>query len=151
VERSAVYLQPGGLLVTPAPTAVTTILGSCVAACLFDPLTRWGGINHFLLPLWPGVDDPSARYGDVALERLVERMRAAGCRSSRLRAKLFGGSRIHGAGPGEDHLGRRNVEVARTVLRAAGIAVAAEDVGGDRGRKLVFQTDDGTAWVRRLG
>ena len=148
--RERVYLQPGELVVSQTPTQVTTILGSCVAVCLFDTFAGVGGMNHFLLPFRAGSDSASERFGSVAVPRLVERLQGIGAAPARLRAKLFGGSNVTGGFERPDHLGAQNVRLARETLLRLGIRVLAEDVGGLRGRKLIFHTDDGSAWVKLL-
>ena len=149
--RAQVYLHPGHLHSAHAPTTITTILGSCVSVCLYDPAHRHGGVNHYLLP-HPGTGtEMSARFGGAAIARLVERMLALGSERSGLRAKVFGGACVLEAFRGRaEHLGSQNVAIARRVLAEEGISVQAEDVGGSRSRKLMFQTDDGTAWVRLI-
>ena len=143
-----VYLAPGRLFVSDSPAQVTTILGSCVAVCLWDPEARLGGMNHFLLP--EGVP-ASPRFGQSAVPLLIQAALDLGARRTRLRAKLFGGACVLEAfRAGSHHLGSRNVEVAREALRAAEIPVFVEDVGGDQGRKVVFDVQTGSAWVRAI-
>jgi chemotaxis protein CheD len=144
------YLPPGQLVACSEPTAVTTILGSCAAVCLWDRRRAVGGVNHYLLPDWTGPREFSPRFGPVAMEQLLARMRSLGCQDRDLEAKLFGGAKILGGGGSENHLGLQNAAVARAQLAASGITLVAEDVGGDRGRKLVFFTDTGVALVRKL-
>ena len=143
------YLHAGHMVVSREPCRVTTVLGSCVAVALWDPSSGIGGVNHFLLP--QGSD--SARFGNVAVRTLIREVVAAGGRRRLLQAKLFGGACVlrafKGVGSGT-HLGQKNVEMARQILIDEGIPVTAEDVEGDRGRKLIFQTHDGAAWVRSL-
>jgi chemotaxis protein CheD len=143
------YLHAGHMVVSREPCRVTTVLGSCVAVGLWDPSSGVGGVNHFLLP--QGSD--TARFGNVAVRMLIREVVAAGGRRRLLQAKVFGGACVlrafKGVGTGT-HLGQKNVEVARQILIDEGIPVAAEDVEGDRGRKLIFQTHDGAAWVRSL-
>lgn len=150
-SRLNVYLHPGQCYVSSDPAAVTTILGSCVSVCLWDPALSIGGMNHYLLPYWAGGSSASFRYGNVAVQCLIENLLTLGCARERLVAKLFGGGCVIDAfNEGENHLGTKNVRVARTLLGEAGIRVAGEDVGGRHGRKLIFQTDDGVAWVKSL-
>jgi len=149
---AALYLHPGDVHVTVRPTQLTTILGSCVSVCLFDARARVAGMNHFLLPRAPENAVASTRYGDVAMDVLVARMLSLGASRDRMIAKLFGGANVLRAfGEGELHIGLANVELARLALERQGIAVGAEDVGGPRGRKLVFVAPDGAAWVRVIG
>ena len=150
-ELRNIYLHPGQIATSATPCMISTILGSCVAVCLWDEETGIGGMNHFLLPHFAGSGPSSARFGNVAIEQLVSRLLAAGARKGGMRAKLFGGANVLEALRGvAGSLGRSNVEVARLVLKEAGIPVVAEDVEGDRGRKLIFQTNDGSARVKLL-
>ncbi len=91
LEPTAISLPPGLLYAAADPVTVTTVLGSCVAVCLFDPVTRTGGLTHYLLPCWNGEGLASPKYANIALPRLIERMSELGCRRRNLRAKLFGG------------------------------------------------------------
>jgi len=152
--RVSVFLYPGQVVVAHEAAAVTTILGSCVAVCLWDPERRMGGVNHFLLPHFvAGNDVSSSRFGNVAIGRLVAGVIAPGVRRQALQAKVFGGACVidafRGRGDGR-HLGLQNVEVALMLLRRERIPVVAEDVGGRRGRKVIFHTDTGAALVKLI-
>jgi len=170
------YLHAGHLFVSGTPCRVSTILGSCVSVALFDPVAQVGGLNHFLLPQGPEHTAPSARFGMVAVPWLIEALLAAGAQRRALQAKVFGGACVlrafrssepspqanGGAGSASlgsislpalragGSLGQKNVQVAKALLKAEGIPIVAEDVDGERGRKLIFQTHDGAAWVRSL-
>lgn len=146
-----VYLHPGQLVVATQPVQVTTILGSCVAVCLWDPSLGIGGTNHYLLPMGLKTASTGLRYGNVAIEELLERLKRAGAQVSRLRAKLFGGACVLDAmRSSTSQLGQKNVEIAREMLAKAGIPVVDEDVGGSRGRKLIFHPHEGCALVKLL-
>ena len=149
------YLHAGHMVISREPCRVTTVLGSCVAVGLWDPASGVGGVNHFLLPVgfFDRSDPLSVRFGNVAVRTLIREVVAAGARRRTLQAKLFGGACVLGAFKGSGagmHLGQKNVDVARQILIDEGIPVTAEDVEGERGRKLIFQTHDGAAWVRSL-
>ena len=150
--RRSVYLYPGQLFTSREPATVTTILGSCVSVCLWDRSTAIGGINHYLLPQAAGSRSAPLRFGSAATDALIAQILALGGRRDRLTAKVFGGACIADAFTQEvaRQLGARNVEQAFVALRRAGIPVEAETTGGRFGRKLVFQTDDGSAWVKEL-
>ena len=141
-----VYLHPGRLHFAAEPTVVSTILGSCVAVCLYEPTIGVGGMNHYLLPQM--LSGEPTRFGETANAMLLELFDRAGIRRSLLEAKVFGGASVGGMREGD--LGARNAEMAFESLSANGISVAGKDVGGTRGRKLVFRTDSGAAWVRLL-
>jgi len=150
-DRRSVYLQPGHVFASAGPTEATTVLGSCVAVCLWDHRLRIGGANHFLLPYLADAASASPRYGNVAIERLMRDLERLGSRTEDLVAKVFGGASVLEAFRDErDHLGAKNVDLARRILGAHAIPIVAEDVMGVRGRKLVFRTDTGIALVRLL-
>jgi chemotaxis protein CheD len=150
--RASAYLHPGQLVLVDRPTAVTTILGSCVSVCLYDERRGVAGVNHFLLPFWTGGAQAGARFGCQAMRQLVRGVVELGARHAELRAKVFGGACVLDAfsRADGDHLGTRNVRVALDALEAEGIPVVASDTGGRRGRRLSFTTDDGTALVRLI-
>ncbi len=150
VARRQVYLHAGQLFASTEPTSVVTILGSCVAVCLFDPVAKVGGINHYLLPL-AVQRERSPRFGSVAVALLLEEVLGYGAQRGSVRAKVFGGAGVMDGFRGNGrHLGRDNVDFALRALEAAAIPVVESDVGGSRGRKVIFQVDDGSAWVRTL-
>lgn len=148
-EVAASYLYPGRVLAFAQPALITTVLGSCVAVCLWDVVAAVGGMNHYLLPeVLSG--SGSARFARPAFEQLLQRLGALGARRERLQAKLFGGASLGVAASSAPAIGTRNVEVARRLLSDGRIPIVAEDVGGQCGRKLIFETASGGAWVRRL-
>lgn len=149
-ERAQVYLLPGQLHATAQPTRITTILGSCIAVCIFDPARRIGGMNHFMLPHFAGAGVASARFGNIAMAELIAKMTALGAQRSSMRARVFGGSCMFPVVTAGTHLGEKNERLAREMLRAAGIAIIESETGGGRGRKLVFHTDEGNAWLNSI-
>ena len=105
-----VYLQPGQLYASAQPSAVTTVLGSCVAVCLWDPIEAVGGMNHYLLPFFAGAGQGSPRFGNFAMTELVDRLVALGASKGRLQAKVFGGACVLEAFQArQGHLGEKNV------------------------------------------
>jgi chemotaxis protein CheD len=151
-EPVVVHLHAGQIFASPQPCTISTVLGSCVAVCIVDPVRGSGGANHYLLPMHVVGGNASPRFGNVAIEELITKMLLLGSRKYDLHAKVFGGaSTLPRAGrPETESLGWQNVEVARRVLATHGIQIVAEDVGGARGRKLLFRTDEGHAWIRKL-
>jgi len=149
--RKRVYLLPGNLHASEEPCQITTILGSCVAICLWDKERRTGGMNHFLLPASPEGGQTSSRFADVATGMLLEQLRAAGCQRQDLIAKVLGGAAILGhANRYGASLGAKNVAAALRLMEHAGIPVVAQETGGAQGRKIVFHTDNGDVWSRRV-
>jgi chemotaxis protein CheD len=143
-----VYLYPGGLWAEASAGVITTVLGSCVSVCLWDPQTAIGGINHFILPR--GGATVSARYGSHALPMLLERVLTLGARRETLLACVFGGASVLAGTSNEPGLGSRNVAQAFEFLKSHDLAVLRQDVGGRKGRKLTFRTADGSTLVRKL-
>jgi chemotaxis protein CheD len=139
------FLQPGQLVVSAEPMQITTILGSCVAVCLWDSKRRIGGMNHFMLPIHSGSSVSSPRFGNVAMTQLVDSLRAAGGRLPFLQARVFGGSCMFEQLQSATHLGQKNVELALDFLSRNHIDVIQRETGGKRGRKLIYRTDEGSA------
>jgi len=142
-----VFLAPGAVYCAGTPALVTTILGSCIAICLWDRRLRAGGINHYVLP--SGGAAGNLRYGNAAMARLFERMGALGSRVDDLRAKVFGGAAVLPFGE-EQTVGERNLQVALEGLRQRGIPVVAQRTGGESGLFLRFHTASGEVMVRAL-
>lgn len=132
-------------------TAISTVLGSCIAACVRDPLAGIGGMNHFMLPSsdigsW-GRASSSLRYGNFAMERLINDILARGGTRRRLEAKVFGGARLLNDASG---IGERNAAFVRDYLVAEGVTIVAADLLGPYGRKLIYLPVSGTAYVSPL-
>ena len=149
--RQSAYLLPGQLHASAEPCQIRTILGSCVAICLWDQGQRVGGMNHFLLPSSREGKPTSLRFADVATRTLLEKLQRIGCHTRSLQAKIFGGlSMFQSQNRYAVSLGARNVAAALDLLKSAGVSVAAQETGGTQGRKIVFNTDDGMVWSRKL-
>lgn len=144
-----IFLSPGEIQTSREPAVISTVLGSCVAVCLWDKLLGAGGMNHFLLPRCKGAP-PSPRYGDIAVVMLLAEMAALGCRTANLRAKVFGGAAVLPFGAQEDTVGTQNLAVALALLQQHGIPVVAQRTGGQRGLFLRFHTAAGRVMVREL-
>jgi len=147
-EAGTFYLHAGQVHVATEPTRITTILGSCVAICLWDPLLGIGGMNHYLLPSNAKLGERAPRFADTATIALLESLLAAGASLPRLKAKIFGGASVL-AFPGRG-LGEKNIQAAREQLARWDIPIVSSDVGGIHGRKIVFQTDAGETTVKVL-
>ena len=144
------YLHPGEFTAAKEAVTMTTILGSCVAVCLYDPIGRIGGLNHFLLPR-AHAEALSTRFGDIAVPWLIERVARLGADLRRVYARVVGGACVLDAYRGTpSHVGRQNVRVALEQLAVAGIPAIAQDVEGDRARRVVFRSDTGDLLVRTL-
>jgi chemotaxis protein CheD len=144
-----VFLTPGTLYCGVGPAVVSTVLGSCVAVCLVDRHHRATGINHFVLPR-STAGEHSLRFGDVAIERLWERMSRFGCAPKDLRAKVFGGAAVLPFGDTEDTVGTKNVRIAIDWLRRHDIPVVARRTGGKNGLLIRLHTATGRVLVRKI-
>ncbi len=137
------FLYPSTLFASKEPYVVQTILGSCVAICLYDPKTKIGGINHYMLPTWNGNDLASPKYGNIAVERLINRMLQLGSKLENIEAKIFGGGDLISTDKSVMLIGERNIRIARVLLEEKNIPIVASSTGGRKGRKILFFTETG--------
>ncbi|MFC7455483.1 chemotaxis protein CheD [Insolitispirillum peregrinum] len=152
------FLHPGEVFASATPHVITTILGSCVAMCLFDPLTGIGGMNHFAIPRSAAHDPLSTRAAAGALHTLLARLEALGARRRTLQVKLFGGNSVlslpdrddpeHPMTGSRPHVGQANVAIARALLAEHHLPVVRELVMNPRGMMLKMVTATGDVWVR---
>lgn len=146
-----VYLYPGQLVTSGQPLMVSTILGSCVSICMWDPAAHIGGINHYLLPGNPTPGQSDLRYGNTAIERLIEELVALGVKKQRIVAKVVGGASILSSFSGSrQSIGDQNVAMAHRLLAKHGIHISGEQTGGTRGRKLLFHTGNGSVFGKEI-
>jgi chemotaxis protein CheD len=146
-----IFLLPGQWAVPHEPSELTTILGPCVAVCLFDRVRGLGGMNHFLLAAGGAASRERSRYGDTSCEDLVQCFFASGSKSSDLEARVVGGANVGRlSAPEGESLGERNAIMARLILRRHGIAVGFEDTGGSNARRLRFRTGVGVLEVKTI-
>jgi chemotaxis protein CheD len=131
-----VHIIQGEFRISDDPEVMfSTLLGSCVAACIRDPLARVGGMNHFLLPGSSGQSGDGERYGVHAMEMLINGLLGRGADRRRLEVKLFGGAKTM---RGLADIGDQNARFARAFVEAEGLRVVGECLGGVRGRRLQF-------------
>jgi chemotaxis protein CheD len=143
-----VSLIQGEIHISTKPTIVVTVLGSCVAVCLWDRTRGFGGMNHFVLPTDP-LGERNKRYGDVAIDELESGLLWLGCKVTDLQAKVFGGAAVLTVRGGES-VGTSNVRLALTQLRHRGIAVIAQRTGGTLGQQIRFNTRTGEVFFRYI-
>ncbi|MFP4327273.1 MAG: chemotaxis protein CheD [Paracoccaceae bacterium] len=143
-----VYVTQGDYKVSDRPDVMlVTVLGSCIATCLRDPVAGIGGMNHFLLPGDATQRGTHTRYGINAMELLINGILKAGGQIGRLEAKVFGGANTSGSSL---RIGHANAEFAFWFLENEGIACIGKDVGGAHARKLRFWPVSGRAQQKRL-
>ena len=146
-------ILPGEFFVSDVPMIVYTVLGSCVSACICDPIAGVGGMNHFMLPLptggpsndsWGG---ESTRYGSFAMEQLINGILKRGGMRNRLEVKLFGAGKIY---EGNIDVGIRNSEWVRLYLKEEGFPVVSSDLGDEFPRKVYYFTASGRVLMKKI-
>jgi chemotaxis protein CheD len=142
---------PGQFMITTVPTLVSTVLGSCVAVCLWDKKNRFGGMNHYLLPGSHEDDVDNANRGLTSTRLLIRSMINRSARLENIEAKVFGGCNSLYRVNDIFKVGERNITIAFDVLKEYGIPVLAHHTGGAFGRKIVFNTFSGRVRMRLLG
>ena len=148
-QYNAVKVGPGEYFVSNEDLIIVTVLGSCIAACLWDRTMRVGGMNHFMLPDGDSAD-VSGRYGSYAMELLINELLKLGARRENLQAKIFGGAQVmHSLNL--LNVGERNTAFVTQYLQTERIPIISEDVLDIYPRKLVFFPSTGKAMVKRLG
>jgi chemotaxis protein CheD len=152
VDTPRVTIHIGGIRASSAPLVIDTVLGSCIAACLYDSEARIGGMNHFMLP--EGIDPKnpnSTRYGVHAMELLISELMKLGARRSRFCAKVFGGGHVLKIRESAKGVPQRNIEFVRRFLESEHIPIVKEDVGGYQPRRVLFHTDTSRVFMKYLG
>jgi chemotaxis protein CheD len=147
VEVYRFHLAPAGIFTCGTQAMISAVLGTCVAVCLHDRRLKIGGMNHFLFPKSGFFGSPSPEYGDVAVPQLINRLIRMGSRIEDLEAQIVGGAAIPGAR--NEATGGKNVNMARKMLKKNGIPVVSEDVGGFKGRRLIFHTGTNETMVMK--
>jgi chemotaxis protein CheD len=152
----AARVLPGEYYVTQHAEAVSTVLGSCVSACIRDTRLNVGGMNHFMLPLdasngesaWGAAVSSATRHGNVAMERLINEILKLGGRRDTLEIKLVGGGRV--LAEMTTDIGARNIEFVRQFVAQEGFKVLNEDLGDIFARRVVYFPQTGRMRVRKL-
>ena len=151
-ELPMTMILPGELYACNDTRIIFTLLGSCVSICLSDKVNRVYGMNHFMLP---GeientniLHSASGRYGFTSMELLIGEMIKLGCKRRNLTAKIFGGGNVSESISSQ--LSAKNISFAKAFLEMEDIVIEGEDTGGKSGRKLMFFTDSGQSFVKKL-
>jgi len=149
-----VQVFQGDFFVSTKPgEMLATVLGSCVAACIRDPVLQRGGMNHFLLPDKGETGGPelpysaALRYGSYSMEQLINALLAIGARRERLEVKIFGGANVLAGLRG---IGHQNADFAERYLKEEGFRILASDLRGNQPRKVQFFPDSGVARVKHI-
>lgn len=145
-------ILPGEFFVSPVPMIVYTVLGSCISACIRDPISKVGGMNHFMLPepKQSGPEDSwgeSTRYGSFAMESLINEILKRGGIRSRLEIKLFGAGKIY---DGHIDVGAKNAQWVTGYLKSEGLSIVSSDLGDVFPRKVYYFTDSGRVLMKKI-
>ncbi len=150
--KKSISIHIGGFHASRAPAVIETLLGSCVAVCLYDPVAQIGGMNHILLPGKADLKhfDNVARYAINAMELLINKVMTLGGKRERLIAKVFGGAHLLPAVSAENGMGARNSGFVLEFLQIESIFIVSRDLGGHDTRKIYFHTDSGEVFLKRI-
>ncbi|MEW6521945.1 MAG: chemotaxis protein CheD [Thermodesulfobacteriota bacterium] len=158
VEPVRYYLKPGELFVGEEAARVKTLLGSCVAVTMFSPRCRVGSLCHSMLPTCrnenpcTGGCHDGPRYVDCAIRRMLDWFVKRGIGREEIEVKVFGGSDMFSGPQGHEYkgIGNQNIEMALKIIEKEGLKLKASDVGGLRGRKIIFKSYSGEVFLKRL-
>ena len=148
IQGSSTFIHVGQIHVDFAPYAISTVLGSCVAVCIYDSKLGIGGMNHYLLPFWNGHGLQTSKFGNISIPKLIESMQERGSRIEAMEAKIFGGASMNTSASENMMIGQKNIIVAKEILQEYNIPIVAEDVGGQQGRKIQFNLEKGKVLLK---
>lgn len=155
-DKSVAKILPGEYYVTKNLELITTVLGSCVAVCIRDEISKIGGMNHFMLPLQNknssvtiGKTNLASRYGNWAMEHLINDIIKFGGDKTRLEIKVFGGGAVMEENI-VNNIGDKNIKFVNDYLKSENMVIAAQDVGGKWARKVVFDPLTGEVLLKRF-
>ena len=133
------YLKPGYIFLNTEPSMISTVIASCVVVSLWDCRKKYGGMAHYLYPFTSSEDEATAVYGNVALSYLIRTFLNEGADKKNIKAQIFGGASLQHLAECSE-VAKENVSIARNVLARFKISIISEDVGGNLGRKLIYNT-----------
>jgi two-component system, chemotaxis family, protein-glutamate methylesterase/glutaminase len=146
-----VFALPGDVITSKQGEVIGTLLGSCVAICLYNKKGKWGGLNHYMIPrISMGSGLQNSKYGDYSLDKLIKDLLRWDDRIHNLEAKIFGGGDVVGHLSGGKGIGKKNIDFAVERLKEMGIGIIERDVGGDYGRKIYFDSSTGKVEVQQI-
>jgi chemotaxis protein CheD len=143
------HLNPGFIYVSMVPTIISTVLGSCIAVCMYDRDKKFGGMNHYLFPRKSKTEKPTARYGDVSIMKLYSTFLEFGSSPDNLTAHVIGGAYLEDNNESKT-ISDANRNVCFHFLGKLGIKIISEDTGGIMGRKLVYFSEHNEIFVAKL-
>lgn len=142
------FIIAGEIFLSEEETDIATVLGSCIAVCLYDKVRKVSAMNHYLLPLWNGNGIQSPRFGNLSIPLMIDKMIDSGSNIRYLEAKLFGGAQGIDTKLESFMIGKKNIVVAKEILTEYRIPIIAEDTAGSHGRKIVMNSVSGKIKMR---
>lgn len=146
-EKETYFLQPGYIFVSKDPHLLSTVLGSCVSVCLWDPVLCFGGMNHYIHAK-PFKKESTAQYGSISIPHLIKLMMNLGSQKYNLKAHIVGGAQ--NPSMGSSIVGKQNIEIAEKLMRKHCIDIVTLDTGGEMGRKVVFDSYNGEIAIYKV-
>jgi two-component system chemotaxis response regulator CheB len=150
MQDNKVFLLPGELCVSREPVEMATLLGSCVAVCLYNRRGNFGGMNHFMLARTPSGSNPCGKHGDYSTALLIRTMLSYDPIVGNLQAYVLGGGNVNGHLAVGTGIGANNILMALEMLESAKIPIAGKEIGGDFGRKVYFKNWTGEVETRKI-
>lgn len=149
MEKKKIFVLPGEIALTKQPAQISTLLGSCVAICLYNKKLNFGGMNHFMLP---NGDNKSmaGKYGDYSIRKLIDSMLRVDNNVSNLEAHVYGGGAVVGHLNSGFDIGKGNIEIALKILAEYGIKIKTRKTGGDSGMKVYFDNYTGDVEIKLI-
>ncbi len=146
-DKEKYFLQPGYIFVSKEPHLVSTVLGSCVSVCLWDPILKYGAMNHYLHAK-PFGGNRTAQFGNISITHMIKLMLKMGSDKTNLKSHVLGGAQ--NPEMGSSIIGKENIKIAEKVLKDNYIDIVTFDTGGSMGRKVVFDTETGEIVVYKV-
>ncbi|MBO7136015.1 MAG: chemotaxis protein CheD [Spirochaetaceae bacterium] len=154
-NKQIITILPGEFYSTTEPVLISTVLGSCISIAFYDPEIKLGGLNHFMLPTTNRTQEISVeeqgRYGDFAMELLLNDMFKKGAKKENLKAKVFGGGNVlDDGGFHKNRTGLNNISFALDYLQTENIPIIANDTGGIFPRKIFYDPQTSKIYLKRI-
>ena len=146
-----VVIGIGDYVVVEGDTKTSTVgLGSCIGTVIYDQINKVSGMSHIMLPSMGDRQDRLGKYADTALPVLIDEMIKKGALRNRMKAKIAGGASLFAFKEDNLHIGTRNTEAVKKVLNEQKIRISAEDVGGERGRTIIFNPENNELYIKMV-
>ena len=149
MDKKRIFVLPGEIAITKEPAVISTLLGSCVAVCLYNRRLKFGGMNHYMLPTGNN-KEMLGKYGDYSTRRLLDSMLKVDAAKQNLEASVYGGGAVVGHLNSGFDIGRRNIEIGLSILSEYGIPIKERKTGGDSGVKIFFDNNTGDIQLRLI-